>query len=192
MNSIGGIKLIIIILIIIVVGFSLFIWGYAFGLKATGIDGFAQGWDAARQAIEKTGLFPNNKEPLYNIAGKITGINNNIITIEASPVVNNPLAKQAPIKRTITVGNDTVFIEQKQKSPEEFMKEQNEFFLKRLKNLENQAESAPPLLYTEKRIKFSDLKVGDKINVVAENDIKYATQITAKEVRKNTQAISGQ
>ncbi|MBI5765916.1 hypothetical protein HZA71_01665 [Candidatus Falkowbacteria bacterium] len=192
MNSIRGIKLIIIILIIIVIGFSLFIWGYAFGLKAAGINGFAQGWDAARQAIEKTGLFPDNKEPLYNIAGKITDINNNIIAIEASPAVNNPLAKPAPIKRTITVGNDTIFIEQKQKSPEEFMKEQNDFFLQRLKDIKNQTESAPPLLYTEKRIKFSDLKVGDQINVVAENDIKYATQITAKEVRKNTQAISGQ
>lgn len=144
---------------------------------------FEAGWQAAKEKLEQSGILPPEPTEIFTVSGTITKISENTIFLKADPVVLNPLAEPAPENRVITVTQQTKFVKQTPKTPEEITKE-SENFRKALAALEPGATPpTPPIPYNEEEIELTDIKAGDTISVTSDQNIKMTTTFEAKEIR---------
>ena len=146
---------------------------------------FDDGWNAAKDKLEQSGLIRPEPTEIFTITGKITAISGNTISITADQVVANPLADQAPTERTVTVPARIKIIKSTSKTREQLSAEMTAYE-KSLAELKPDTERpSPPLPYAEQEIKLTDLKAGDTISVTSDQNIKFATEIVAKEIKIN-------
>lgn len=152
------------------------------GLLTNQNDSYDAGWQAANQKLMGSGLLPPEASELLTIAGAITEISGNQIILQANPVVLNPLAAPAPESRTVNITSKTKIIKQVAKTPEQLAADNQAFNDATSKLKPGATPPTPPPPYTEEEIKLSDLKVGDRISVTSNVDIKFATDITASQI----------
>lgn len=120
--------------------------------------------------------FPSMPEPaeVYSITGKITNIEGQTLTLKVTLPVSSPLEEPRTEIKTVQVTNATTFVKQMTKSPEEFMAEEEAFAAGE--------REAPPSLYNEEAIDFSELKIGDTITAESGENIKGKTSFEAEKV----------
>lgn len=147
-----------------------------------GKSSYQAGYGAARAKLEQSGLLRPEPAEIFSLTGTITKISSNTIFLKANQVVLDPLADPAPESRTVIVSSTTKILKQTPKTPDELAAEQ-EKYRRELTNMEPDAAAPlPPSPATEEEIKITDLKAGDSIVVTSDENIKFATQITAKEI----------
>lgn len=152
--------------------------GYMVGVGQTG----QSNPEVARlqaQIDEAKKMFPPMPE-MRSISGKVLSISGSTVTIESMASVN-PF-ETLPKERTITVTSTTKLISMEQKDQASFQKEM-EAFSKQMSSVKpGSAQSAPimpPMPFSEKSISLSDIKVGEMINVEADENIKEKASFTA-------------
>ena len=177
-------SIVVLILAVLLAGSALNL-NCPFGFVTDQNSSYEAGWMAASQKLEESGLLRPETAEIFTISGTITQISENQIIIKADPTVINPLAIQAPESRTVTVNPETKIIKQIPKTQEELAADEEKFVNEREKLEPEAAPPTRPLPYTEKEIKLSELKIGDKISVTSDQNIKFATEITATEINVN-------
>ena len=178
-------KIYFIIAAVLIVGLIL---GYILGLFSSQEKAFNQGLEQGRKEIEEKyqtkieELFPSEPEPeeIFSVSGEIKEVKDKILTLETTFYPVNPLEESKTEIKTVEITEATELVKQVQKSPEELEIEEEAFRETMEENPE--AEISSPLPYEEFTISFSDLKVGDKITVEAEENIKEKTEFTAKKI----------
>jgi hypothetical protein len=144
---------------------------------------FDDGWNAAKNKLDQSGLIRPEPTEIFTITGKITAITGNKISLKTDQVVTNPLADQAPTARTVTVPTGVKIIKSTTKTREELTAE-TAAYEKTLAELKPGAKPpSPPLPYAEEEIKLTDLKAGDTISITSDQNIKFATEIVATEIK---------
>lgn len=165
----------------VVASVSIFVAGLAIGAKISnnGVSGdFANGFNAAKSMLNKTGLLPTTPNKIMTVGGVIKAVDNNQITIAVSGVTPNPLEDQGPVYRTVNVSGKTAIVAMMSLSAAE-MDAANKGFLADLKNGRH---PSPPAPFKEQVAKISDLKVGMQISVTSSDDIKDASTINATKI----------
>lgn len=168
--------------------FTIFAIGFWYGaktqvIKGTYQDGWQDGWQAAREKLEQSGLLPPEPEEIFVLSGTVTKISENRISFKANQVVANPLAEPAPEERTILITPETKIFKLTEKSPEELAAEE-EAFRKASEKLEPGTPlPTAPSFYREEEIGVTELAPGNSITVTADQNIKFATEFEAKEIR---------
>lgn len=151
---------------------------------------FEDGWNAAKQKLEESGLFPSDSENIKALSGQVTKTNGNRFEITSTYEVRNPLADIAPEKRTITVGPSTEIILQLRKDAETLEKERQEFEekLKELQDLppeeRNPENFTPPERFIEQTGSADDIETG--VNIIIQaiegENIQYSESITPSKI----------
>jgi hypothetical protein len=112
------------------------------------------------QKQEQTQGFP---QEIKSFSGKVLNIEGNIITIEAQLPSQNINELQTPTQRKIIVGKNTS--------------------LNRVVSLPMGKKGGQTLYSTTLvKVNLSDIKIGDRIDVYANQDIKYQEEITPMEI----------
>jgi hypothetical protein len=127
-------------------------------------------------------IFPPMPEPeeIFSVFGTIDEIKDKTIVLKAESVVSNPFEEVKAETKRIQVNDNTEFVKEVEKTPEEIQKEE-ELFAKALEeNIET--DIMPPMPFKEVSISFPELKEGDRINVEAEENIKDKVEFLAKKV----------
>lgn len=143
---------------------------------------YEAGWNAAKTKLEQSGILRSEPNEIFTITGKIISVSGNKINLKSDPVVNNPLAEQAPEERIVTVTENTKIIKQTAKSPEKLAAEM-EKYRQDTANIEPGKIPPPPAAFTEEKLKISDLKTEDIISVASGQNIKMAAEFEASEIR---------
>jgi len=178
-------KIYFIIGAVLVIGLIL---GYIWGSFSSQEKAFNQGLDQGRKEIEEKyqtkieELYPTVPEPeeIFSVSGEIKEIKDETLTVETTYYPVNPFEETKTETKTVRITEATEFVKQVQKSPEELEKEGEAF----RKAMEETPEAAilPPEPFKELTISFSDLKVGDRITIEAEENIKGKTEFGAKKI----------
>ncbi|MEA3229293.1 MAG: hypothetical protein U9P44_00090, partial [archaeon] len=135
--------------------------------------GYKTAWDNATEIVGASMFFETSDE-IYSINGVVKNISlsTSTLTIETSPFFMNPLLEDSTQKiRKINTNQDTTIIKITMKTPEEMEAMIN-------KN----GEFVP---FSEEKITFDQIKIGDSINVNSDKNIKTETEITATRITMN-------
>ena len=147
---------------------------------------YQAGWDAAKKQLEKKGIgvLPGGME-IKNLSGTVDKISGNIITIKNVSSVD-PLSDSSLDTRTVQISSNTKFYQLVQKDSAEYQKEMSDFQSKMQEQMKNPSSTAqpitPPMPQNKKEIALSDLKEGQNITVVSDDDIKDKKEFSATEV----------
>lgn len=184
-------KTIIISLVVALVFFAL---GYLIkgakinptGQSVKGADTFQAGWDAAKTRLAESGLAGGalNME-IRQLYGEIKEINGDKITLKIRPL--EPLADVSLDTRTVVVDKTTKIYSLEMKDSKEYLAEMAAYN-KKIQPINSTAPFtpiAPPDGFKKSEISLADLKVGQMINVTAENNIKTIKEFTALEISYN-------
>lgn len=181
-------KIALFIILVIVVVLALLLAGSSlnlncsFGILSGRGGSYEDGWKAASQKLEASGLLRPESEEVFVITGTITSITAGRISLKANPTVLNPLAEQAPETRTVTVNSETKVFKLIPKNPEELNRESEAFREETEKLAPGAVPPTPPSPYKEEEIKITDLKTGDIISATSETNIKMSVEFIAKEI----------
>lgn len=149
--------------------------------------GYKDGWEAARKAVEETGLFLPEPEEIFVLSGEIAKIENGILVVKADSLTMSPLDKEGPSERRVKVISNTRLTKLVAKSEEERLAEEEAFekvFAEGIESMEGGVEPLlPPSPYKEEKINLSDLKTGERITVEAGENIKDKEEFEALTVR---------
>ena len=127
-------------------------------------------------------VFPSMSGPeeIFSVFGTIDGTKDKAIVLKVESAVSNPFEDPKIETKQIQTNNETEFVKEVEKTPEEIQREQ-ELFTKALgENIE--IDIIPPMPFKEVSISFSELKEGDRIKVEAEENIKNKVEFLAKKV----------
>jgi len=162
--------------LVLIVGLIL---GYTLGLFLEREKAFNQGLEQGRKEVEEKyqakikEIFPPPLEPkeVFSFLGEIKEIKDKTLTLGVTVHAPNPFQEPKIEKKTVRTNETTKVVKGVAKSQEELAKENS------------QAEIFPPRPFKKgESILFSDLKVGDIIEVEAEENIKDKTEFTAKTI----------
>ena len=157
------------------------IFGYMLGLN--------QGLEQGRKEIEEKyqtkieELYPALSEPeeIFSVGGEIKEIKDKTLILEIGTPAANPFEEPKTETKIVKIIEATEFVKAVQKSPEEMVKEQEDFLEAKKENPE--VEILPVESFKKERsILFSDLKVGNIIKVETEENVKGKTEFTAKKI----------
>lgn len=172
------------VLVAVVVLVTTFYIGMVLGRAFTASQTFQAGWQAANEKIKETGLIPEEAEEITSVRGTVEKIEGNTLTVSVNQVVANPLDRQAPTTRKVTVNENTALVKRTEKPMEEYLAEEEAYF-EALEEAENEENLPPaPQSYTEETMTLQDLSAGDRIKITAEENIKYAEEFTASQIVK--------
>jgi len=168
------------IIILIVAGAVIF---FSLGLIYANYYAFQAGWSAAKQRLEDSGLMPaaDNLE-IKTVSGEVAQIKDNQIEIKIQPI--EPLADPALDTRIVQIQDDTKVYQIEQKSQADYQKEIEEFN-KKLKEQAAQPVAGSltsPEPFIRKQASLSDIKVGQRIYVLATDNIRTAKEFKAVEI----------
>ncbi|MFO7807295.1 MAG: hypothetical protein R6V40_02620 [Candidatus Moraniibacteriota bacterium] len=136
-------------------------------LKSESKDTFQAGWEAAEKRLAALGFTPSSEEEITSVSGEIISTGNNQVKINTDSV--SPLADKTRLERTAKITDETS-IYKLTENPEAFNEENFE---------ENQN---PPEPFNRSEASLQDLKEGRYITVLANEDIREKTQLTAAEI----------
>lgn len=143
---------------------------------------YEAGWNAARKRLSESDFAPIiNIQDTRSVRGSIDSISGDRISVRIRPL--EPLADPALDRRVILTNNTTKVLRLDQKDSQLFQQEMNAFFEKIQKNKNPKEPAVPPEPFVKTLINVSDLKVGDRIVVLASEDIKVAKEFVASEIQ---------
>lgn len=128
-------------------------------------------------------FFPSIPE-MRSVSGTIKNISGDTVTIESANAAN-PF-EVLPAERTITITSDTKITSLDQKDQAMFQKEMAEFSKTAMAPRAGDTMVMPPMPFTEKNIKLSDLKVGMTISAEASENIKEKASFVAVKITAST------
>lgn len=172
-----------------------FFLGQSMGAKKHYDRGYATAWTEAKTKVGATMLGTPAMATL-SVSGAVTAVNASSFTMDAPPLLRNPLDEPTPTKRTVQVSSTTSIIIVSERAQAEMEKEQAAYqaaieeYQKSLANSNANEQTPPspmpPMPFTERKGTLADLKTGMVATVTAATDIAYAETITATEIRVNT------
>jgi hypothetical protein len=158
----------ILIIISLAVGFFI---GKMIGYEA----GFNEGGKVT-EAKYVAGYLPlAEPEEINSFFGTITELTDDTITMEASLVTYLPREDPKTETKKITVTGETKFLRQFEGALEEWKRLQEEYFAA----VEMGLDPVPPQPFETETIEFSDLAIGDRVSVGAEENIKDKDEFEA-------------
>ncbi len=172
-----------------------FILGFVLGQKyIPKSKTFEAGWQAAKEKLEKSGLFSKGK--INIIRGKFDKfVNDRIFTMVTKMKPSNPLADEPPKIRAVNISDNTKIYKIEQKSMAEFQKELQDYRkkmeeynkLRKEGKLKNLRSPLPPNRSEQKQISIDEFKNFMKrgylvIVSVNKGDIEYSKKINADKI----------
>lgn len=127
-------------------------------------------------------MFPSLPEPeeIFSVSGIIDEIKDKVIVLKVESVVSNPFEKPKTETKRIQVNDNTEFVKEVEKTPEEIQRDEEQFSKALKENPET--DIMHPMPFKEVSIFFSELKKGDRINIEAEENIKNKIEFSAKKI----------
>lgn len=169
--------------------------GYGAGRVSTGTPinplsdtkgGYEAGYRAAMQKVQASGLLPPSLAASSAIEGKVLTVSQSALTVEADNASLDPAGtKDLPKTRTVAVGADTEIVMLVPRTPEEFEAAQRAFAETSATPPDPENPAPPPLPptpYKEVKISLDQVKAGDRVNVLAADDILTAASFEAVRV----------
>ena len=161
------------------------IFSYLGSSTSVGGNTYQSGWDAAKQRLSDSGMFPSSgmNIEIKSLTGEITEINGDKITVKIRPL--EPLADASLDIRTVVVDSATKMFALQPKDQKEFLAEMDAYTQKIKANTAQMATTTPitmPDGFNRTTISMSDLKVGQTINVLSETNIKDVKEFNASEI----------
>lgn len=181
--------IIIIVMFTAVVFFTMgCIFSFLGSNTSVGGNSYQAGWDAAKQRLSDSGMFPGGgmNIEIKALTGEITEISGDKITVKIRPL--EPLADASLDTRTVVVDSATKMSALQPKDQKEFLAEMDAYTKKIKANTAQMATATPATLiampdgFNRTTISISDLKVGQMINVLSEKDIKEVKEFKASEI----------
>lgn len=155
-------------------------------------DTYEAGWEAASQALIDSGRIAGLDRPLTSLNGVVLSVNSNELTINTSDLKKkNPLGKDLPETRTITLTKNTEIYERVLKTQEEMQAEQDAYQQKRREYQEAKRNgggenlSVPeiPSRFVDKEIAVSEVKENSRVLIInKEVDLEYLETINPQMV----------
>ncbi len=143
---------------------------------------YEAGWNAAKKRLAESDLAPIiNIQDSRSVRGSIDAISDGRISVRIRPL--EPLADPALDTRVILTSSTTRVLRLDQKNIQEFQKELGVFFENIRKNKTPKGPTTPPEPFIKTMITVNDLKIGDRIVVLASEDIKVAKEFAATEIQ---------
>ena len=143
---------------------------------------YEAGWNAAKKRLAESEFAPIiNIQDSRSVRGSIDAISGGRIMVRIRPI--EPLADPALDTRVILTTETTKVLRLEQKDAQEFQKELNAFFESIKKNKTLNGPATPPEPFIKTLITVKDLEVGDRIIVLASEDIKVAKEFAASEIQ---------
>jgi hypothetical protein len=143
-------------------------------------DTYAAGWEAAKKRLQETGnYFIDITFPIKEIWGEIKNITGNKLFVSIKPL--DPLADRSLDERIVIIANNTILLQKIKKSELVYNKEIADFKFE-------EASSGPilpepyPNMFTESEASIVDFKIGQKIKVEAENDVRNIKEFIASSI----------
>ncbi len=156
------------------------------GLGGTGVDqifgsqsfenGYKAGYQAAREKFAAVAPLPAGIA-ITAISGTIKSINGQQIVVTATNLDTDPYIDGVSNDRTIIVTASTTLMQRTFLSAEEQARQMD-----RWTKSADRDKTAPPSPFTEKPLKLSDLKVGQTVAVMANEDIRLKESFNATQV----------
>lgn len=137
-------------------------------------DGYKAGYLAARSKYQRMSPMPEGM-PVMGLSGQVESVNSNQLVIMAENLDVDEIVDGVSLKREAMLDEQTRFLARTPLSPEEQIRQMEVWS-------RNAGDSPPPLPYTEKIITVKDIKAGQVVSVMAEEDIKLKESFIAKEV----------
>jgi hypothetical protein len=147
---------------------------------------FQAGYAAARERLKEQGMgvLSDNVE-IKSVFGTVQKISGNSMTVKTISAVDL-LANSDLDTRTVQIDNNTKFYQLVQKDVAQFQKEMEEFQKKtqEQKNSKDASVQPPatPMPYDKKEITLADIKEGQSVTAIANEDIKNKKEFTATEI----------
>ncbi|MFA5048878.1 MAG: hypothetical protein WC516_07685 [Patescibacteria group bacterium] len=189
MNAAKIVKILIGLIIVLSLGFWLFAWGFGYGYHRGQND--AKVGTSVKTPEEVAQQLANivSQSPVTSLFGRITSVSDGQLEISTSQLNGGLGAKSTPTKRLIKFTASTTIKIVTPKERKKLDEELNAFMLQIQKQSEGKIsptstdQKTSPLPYTEINGKISDLKVDNNIEIMTDNDIRYATEITPTKIR---------
>lgn len=142
---------------------------------------FKNGWDAAKKKLVDKGILPNGDTSLLNITGTVEKVTDNELLIKAAIV--DPLQEELLDERLIKIEKNTKIYKIVQKDEKEYQKEMEEYFNNERRETDRtSATGGGPTNYYEKEIEINEVKVNDRVEVFAGENIRNEKNITAQKI----------
>lgn len=132
-----------------------------------------------QKKIEEAFPRPPEPEEIFSCHGKITEIKGRILTLSVTGYQYSPLEEPKVEIKKVVVTEDTEIKKQVKREAGELRKLEEEY----AKALRKGLDVTPPEVFKLEPIEFSELKIGDKILVTAEENIKGKTEFTASDIQ---------
>lgn len=148
---------------------------------------YQEGYLAAQQKLQELGLLAPEPATLHALPGVIMSVDaeKKTFVLRVDKTAINPLDKDLPMDRTVTVGEKTsvvALMPRDRNAYEKDLKAYNEAVAKKDAAAPGKDLPVAPSAFEPKALKFEDLKQGDQVIVSAEEDIKSAASFTASKV----------
>lgn len=154
--------------------------GKTSGLFGTSSDqAYKDGYAAARDRY--TRLFPFINQETRIVSGTIASVTASGFVLTQDSLAVDPKADNVPDARTITVDKSTKIVTTKDKDPDAFRAEMDEFMKK--SGTPGVQPPAPPLATIETTATLSDIKAGMRVSVESDADLRLLPTIHALTVR---------
>ncbi len=146
-------------------------------------DGYQSGLDFARKKLEARGLIPSLSDSTFQriFNAEVKSVSGSDVVVEFDATQFDVFG-EGMITKTVMIPNKVDIVQNVPKSSEAILSEY-ENYNKKAQNLGvGDGFIAPPSLYTIKKLKLSDLEVGDRLNIVSVTDISQASSFEASSV----------
>ena len=179
------VKILIGLVLAFSLGFWLFVWGFGYGYSYSKSNPNPTASIRTPEEIGRQLAAIIDQSPILSLAGKITSISGDAISITVPQLNSTINGKNTPIKRTIKINASTTIKITTPKEQKILDKELATFMAaaKSKKISTSTPQELMPMPYTETTGKISDLKAGDNLEIKTASDIRYATEIVPTQVR---------
>lgn len=140
---------------------------------------YKDGYQAARNRFAQ--LYPGINTESRVVSGTIVSVSANGFILTQDSLAVDPKADGIADNRTISVDEKTSIVTVKEKDPDDFRKEMQEFLEK--SGSRTTPPPAPPLATTETTTTLSNLRVGQRVTVESDADLRFLPTIHAVTVR---------
>lgn len=150
------------------------------GLFGTSSDqAYKDGYAAARERYAR--LFPYINQEVRLVSGTVSSVSASGFVLTQDSLAVDPKADNVPDARTITVDKNTKIVTSKDKDPDTFRAEMDDFMKK--SGIPGTQPPAPPLAIIESSATLTDIKPGMRVSVESDVDLRLLATIHALTVR---------
>lgn len=131
---------------------------------------------SAQKKLERIAKIFPVVEDLYSLSGRVRETRGDILVLEGV-VSPNPL-EDIPAEREVIVTDKTSIARFEPKDQLAFQKELIEY-QEKVRRAPSQSPPPAPIAFVEKKLRLSDIKPGEQVNVEAQKNIKFETKFEA-------------